>query len=306
MQGEKPVVDDSQQQQQQQTPKAQNPDQLNEEELNQFMNMLEGYDVQTPAQLEGKLQASKDVGHVTNLLGQERAKNEDLQRRILALEQGQSQSTQKRGIDNLDDYGEGETINLEEVVRKSVRAEVQDAIQGERQQNAKQQQWQAYTWNKIVNDKDYSKVQPIWEEKMKDPNFVYQIQNGMLDPVEEYRGMVNTYKDGLLQQSFQTLKKLKDGGTIPNVPHVEQGGRAPENLINAQQQQGQNPVMARVAQLKAKADSGKLLDENEEMELAMLMMTEGTPIMDPGRLAPPPAEGTIDFGNEPVMFKKPK
>jgi ElaB/YqjD/DUF883 family membrane-anchored ribosome-binding protein len=65
-------------------PKAEAKPEKSEDEIKTLLETLEKVGVKSPQHLEGIAQNAKEFGYVTNLLGQERSKVSDLERRFAA------------------------------------------------------------------------------------------------------------------------------------------------------------------------------------------------------------------------------
>ena len=110
-------------------------------------------------------------------------------------------------------------------------------------------------------------VQPIWEEKLKDPNFLFQVQQGMANPVKEYNKVVRGYYKGIAKRSVDTIKTLQGKSGIQTPMHVEGGDRVqqlPPELSKGEE---------RLKELQKKANKGTLSGD-EEME-ALTIQTQG-------------------------------
>ena len=241
------------------TPKEETPKEEIKTDLDAgFMKALEQFGVGTPDELESRLKASKEVGQLANLLGQQRELNKQMASELQA-----AKARRPHDDFDLDNIGEGTTVNLEDVVSRSV-----EKVLSKRERTAQEyQQRLVSAWQKVTGDRNYAKVKDVWEEKLKDPQFVWQIQSGVVDPVDAYRGTVDDWKDGLLKQAFDTIKQLQGKQPGTPAPHVEGGGRTSANLVS--EEPGEVPEhVKRYKELKEKVDKGVLLSDEEELELA--------------------------------------
>ena len=228
----------------------------NDDEL---LEILKAHGATEGDKLEGKLKAGTEVGQMANLLGTERQLNEQLRQENAALKaQPLRQQEENLDLDNMD----GQTVDLEAVVSRSV----EKVIQKREQRAAQLQQQQMAAWGKITNDRNYDKVKSIWDEKLKDPSFYNQIYTGQIDPVDAYRGVVDDYKDGLLRRSYETITTLK-GGTKPTPPHMESGERASQNLVE-EKGKGETDGARRFKELQDKVNKGYVPTPDEEEALA--------------------------------------
>jgi hypothetical protein len=246
-------------------------------DIDKVAEALKAFNVQDADQLTGKLTAASEAGRLANLLGQERERVRELEQRLTVLESTQAKPVTATQEFDLDSYQEGQTIDLEGVIEKVLtKHEIKKA-----QELKRVQDMQIKAWNRIRNDRNYEKVRPIWEEKLKDPNFLYEIQNGLVDPVDAYRDIVDEYKDNLLRQSYESITQLKTGGVKPQPPHLEQGGPSPQNLVKDEDPNDPNVrIKSRLKELREKLQSGQQLTPDEEMEVAMTSMIKNPDIDD--------------------------
>jgi hypothetical protein len=244
----------------------------NDEEIQALLSTLEKVGVRTPQHLEGIAANAREFGNVSNLLGQERQHRMELEKRLSELE------TKPKQRDSFD-YSAAETspVDLEAVIAKAVRRE--NEVRDAKILEVQKRQFQA--WTAIQSDADYNHVKPVWEEKLKDPNFVYQINMGSVDPVREYQETVRDFYKGLAMQAKTVIEQYK--GKTVNPPHMETGERSSGNLVS--EGQGEQPeVLKKFNQLKQKAAKGGTLSSEEELELARIA-TFGLFPTSPG---PPP------------------
>jgi len=116
------------------------------------------------------------------------------------------------------------------------------------------------SWATISQDEDYHLVERIWNEKLKDPNFVYAVQSGQTDPVSEYGSVLRSYYKGIAKSAVKTIETLTKGVT-PQM-HVESGeARAPGVRVDQEMNENQKTIN----KLKEKADTGGLLSEDDEL-----------------------------------------
>lgn len=241
-------------------PKAEAKPEKSEDEIKTLLETLEKVGVKSPQHLEGIAQNAKEFGYVTNLLGQERSKVSDLERKIQDLE---ARTAAPRESVDYSQYENGQTVDLEKFIRKAVRAERED----ERRQMAETQKRQLQAWNTIQSDQDYGNVKPIWEQKLKDPNFVYSINAGITDPVREYQETVRDFYKGLAMQAKNVIEKVQANKVAP--PHVESGDRGSGNIVS-EGPGASHPMVKRFHELQDKVKKGGNLSSEEELELAKI------------------------------------
>jgi len=196
-------------------PKVEEPKEQPQDETETFLSELEKAGVENAEQLRGRLQNAQDFAFMQSerdRMAQElQGLREEMQRLKVA--------PKTESYD--DDYSSGQPIDLESSIEKVLTRVEQKKLK--QQQEAMKQQYA--TWNEIQSDKDYKLVENIWNEKLKDPNLVYQFQMGLKNPAREYQEVVRDYYKTLLQKSAEAIKKLR-GGT-PQTPTVETPGPGP-------------------------------------------------------------------------------
>ena len=237
------------------------PEAKTEVDVDGLMAELTKAGIENPQQLQGKLDAGSEVGRVAQLLGDERKRSRDLEAEIAQL---QAASVK----DEFDYSQENRPIDIEAVIEKKL-GNVLDA----RDAKARKAQEKSYAaWNKIQTDEDYHLVKEVWEEKLKDPGFVMKIQNGSLNPVDEYTSTLRKYYKTLLKQSHETITTMKGGDLKP--PHVETGERTPANLVS----EGDKDTSAERKLLDAmavKVAKGYIPTEDEEILIAEATIKAG-------------------------------
>ncbi len=240
----------------------------NDQEINDLVATLEQAGVTSPAQLQGKLDASQQTGQMANLLGEARDRISNLETQ---LNERPPVTVPVNENFDLDNFGENQPVNLEETVVKAIRKE----NERNQRETAKVQQQSTQVWGAIQNDPDYGLVQKVWEQKMQDPNFAMQIQSGRVHPYQAYQQTVRDFYKGIAQQSLETIKSLR-GGTTPagdatiTAPHVETGTPSHTNLITGKS--GGTTIQDRITEIKAKAEKNGVLSPQDESELADLVM----------------------------------
>jgi hypothetical protein len=220
-----------------------------------LMAKLEKAGVTSIEDLDGKLAASSQAGNSARLLGEERKESQRLRDELTATQRPKPQQQQ-----DFMDYGEGQTVNIEEAIEKSVTKVF--TKQAENQRKAHEANLGAY--NRIKNHPQYAFVEAEFEEKLKDPNYVYQVQNGVIDAEHDIRDMVIRKQQLLMKESHKTITQLAGGGTVA-APHVETGERSSSNLVSETPSGTEGEK--RMAALKAKTDKGYIMSTDEELGL---------------------------------------
>ena len=62
----------------------------------------------------------------------------------------------------------------------------------------------------------------MWEEKLRDPNFNYQLQSGQVDATEAFQDLVLDYYVGISKKAGDVIRSMKSGTITP--PHMEGEG----------------------------------------------------------------------------------
>ena len=203
---------------------------------------LEKAQVKTTEDLQGKFKASKEAGQLANILGEVRRENAELRDLIKA---------QKTAPE--DPYGEQKPVDLEESIMRAV--EKVEAKKEKRNQEVQGKMLEM--WNAITTDEDYVLVKPVWEEKLKDPNFVFRMQSGQVDPLKEYNKTVKDFLKGMATKAGDTIKAMRGPG-VP-VPHTEKGSQIPvvEQDLSAEAEKRKK--------LREKTSKGHVPTEEEEL-----------------------------------------
>jgi len=181
-----------------------------DKDIDGFLAELEKAGVTNPDQLSGKLKASKEAGQLANLLGTVRSENQELKEMIKGLQKAPKQADEWETSAQPVDLDATIERTLERVLSKKEKA------------SAEQQARFLTVYNKIVGNKNYHLVKGVWEEKLRDPNFNYQLQSGQVDPTEAFNDLVLDYYVGISRQAGDVIRSMKTGTIKP--PHMEGEG----------------------------------------------------------------------------------
>ncbi len=244
---EKPVLDTEKT-----TPETKTDDKVDAKQTEDLIKALEQAGVTTTDQLEDKLSVTQQYGQAQNALGDLRAENDKL------IETIQNMSTQKPAQQAVeyDNDTPGQQVDLDTLVARNV----EKVLDKRDKQAAHVQNANLQRYHKITTDRNYHRVKAIWEEKLKDPQFMFEINNGVKDPVDAYREVVDDFKDGLLKQSLDTITSLTGSGKLPASPHIEGDAKVAHELP-ADQTESQEII----TKLQAKVDKGGQLSEEEQL-----------------------------------------
>ena len=224
-------------------------------EVDLLLAELEKAGVTTADQLKDKFIAGRETGNMANQLGEARRQIAELHELLRYREERATK--EEPGYD--DDSG----VDVRRLLREEIEAH--DARKAAAQVEA-QKQIQAM-WSGIQQDEDYHLVKDIWETKLKDPAFVFGIQQGQLNPVSEYTNTVRAYYKGMLKKTVDVMKKTY-GKDQPSPPHVEQGTSTP-SLPGNQPPIGGND---KINKMKDKVDKGGILTQEQELEALVAVL----------------------------------
>jgi len=235
-------------------PKVEQPTGTPTVDVDGLVAELERAGVTNAKELEGKLIASREAGNLANQLGLARGEIHSLKEEVLSI-RGTSRPKQ-------DDYFGGETnegnADLKSLVREAMREEKKADLAV--QQRAREQAMQMH--KSIREDEHYSLVKDIWEQKERDSDFLWRVQNGVTNPVDEYHKTVVAFYKGLAKRSVETINTLKGGKPAAAAPHMEDGARVP----HIETKDENDAKTKRLKELKAKST----LTEEEELEAIQL------------------------------------
>lgn len=237
-----------------------------EPDVDGLLQTLSQFGIEDPKALSGKLDAGTQAGRLAQLYGEEKQKRGELEARLRELE---SKPKPRQDFD-YDSYQEGQTIDIEAAIERSVSK----VIEREKAQTRKAQEANLQRWNTINNDPNYGHVKDIWEGKLKDPNFAFKLNQGLVDPVAEYNTTVVDYLKTLLKQSHDTIQKIR-GGPM-DAPHVESGERTSANMVSTTPSESNYDKKIRLA--KEKVAKGGTLSSEEEVDLMDTIFGTNAPL----------------------------
>jgi len=212
---------------------------------------LEKAGITKPEELQGKLDAGTQAGQLANLLGDTRAELK------VAKDALEATRNIKPNQNNEFDFPEEGNADLEGLFNKVL--DKRDRVKTEQAQKA--QKAVLGMWNEIQSDPDYHLVKDVWETKIKDPNFVFKIQSGLVNPVKEFNSLVRDRYRGVAKRSLETIKTLTGK---PNIqpPHVEEGGPIPPIPTGSEEDTEEEKT---INALNKKLDGGKNLTQEDEL-----------------------------------------
>lgn len=183
------------------------------DETGALLAELEKAGVSNAEQLQGKLTASSQAGNLANQLGTARSEIAELKTMMEANQ-----------VKVRDESFGSEEADLNSIMEKSVEKVLDKRDKRQREYNAEVQQATNTMWGKIYNHPKYDVIKSTWEKKFENPNFSMQIQQGLLNPLEEFHNTLNEYWEGIAKRSVNTIKTLQGKGDV-TIPHVEEEGQ---------------------------------------------------------------------------------
>ena len=233
------------------------------ENVNDLIAELEKVGIDNPQQLQNKLEASAQVGKAFQMLGDERKTVAELQARIDKLMTQQAQPTEDQY------YPEERQVNIQDEVRQGIRQEMVNMQRAQAQAHAASVQ----AYNFITSDKNFHLVKDVWDEKVKNPAYIAQVQSGQINPLLDYQNTVVDYFGKVAQRSLETIKKLS-GSEVTPAPHVETGEtHSPGNIVSSNDPTPEG--VQKRKELIGKADKGHLPDDDELLEAMQSILKSG-------------------------------
>jgi len=213
-------------------------------EVDELLAELEKVGITDAAKLQGTIRASKEAGNLANLVG-------ELRSEIAEIKQAKPKPSTSDS-----DYLEPQDVDL----RSLIREELMGVERQKSEMQAKAQKRMLEQYQEIKGDKFYPQVKEIWNEKLKDPEFVFEIQSGSTDPLREYDKMVREYLVGIAQRSAETIKTLQGGKPI--APHVESGSARIPSAPDVKDENKKPKTKA----IREKAEKGYLPTEDDQLD----------------------------------------
>jgi hypothetical protein len=218
-------------------------------DIDGLVSMLEDAGVTTPAELEGKLAASQQVGNLAYQLGETRKE----------LDQIKNRPVQPPPTDpNRFEIDSSQPLNLD----TALEGAVEKVLSKREKLAAEAQNRQRLVWAKIQSQPHYKKVKDLFHDKLQNPEIISAIQSGETDVLNEYKNTVIDFQNRLLQTTVGAIKAWKTGdGPQAATPHIESG----DARVSPQTPEAKAENQKTIDGFKVKVDEGKLLREDEEM-----------------------------------------
>lgn len=193
-------------------------------DVDALLSQLEKFNVTDAKKLEGKLRNATDYSKIqserdqlANELAAMRAEISDFTR-----------TTAKPKAESYEqDYDQSGPIDIETLAANAARRALREELKANQEATMKHQQWMNQTWKKISTNPKYPLVKDDFEEALRDPATVMQIQSGQRDPVEMFYDMLVDKYEGVTKQTVKAFKQLRGSGRV-EAPHVESSARAPQ------------------------------------------------------------------------------
>jgi hypothetical protein len=226
-------------------------------EEQQLLETLKAASISKPEQLDGTIRNARKTFDMQSERDQLSNQLVDMEKRLAAAET-------KTPAPDAEEYGQ--PLDLDTAIAKGV-SKVLDQRDAAAAQNQKQMMM---SWAVITQDEDFHLVEPIWNEKLKDPNFVYKVQSGQVNPVMEYQNVLRGYYKGIAKSAVSTIETLTKG-VVPQT-HIESGDARVPN-VPVDQEIGENTKQ--LNKLKEKAETGNLLSEDDEIAAIRAVLSGG-------------------------------
>jgi hypothetical protein len=239
-------------------------EEMSGDQVDALIGQLEAANVTTPEELQGKLEASRVAGQTANLLGAARNEIQGLKQELALIREQTRAKPQETEFDEFDRPVQ-KPVDIETAVATALRKERErERIAQSQYQSAINQQW-----NAIVTDKNYNNVKDVWEQKLKDPNFVYQVTNGIVNPVQAYNDTVIDFYKGLTQKAVGLVKTMQGKSPVVNPPNME------SNQVPTGPETPMTEEYAKVKNLQKKALKGESISEADEYDALDALLPKG-------------------------------
>jgi len=218
-------------------------------DVDALMKTLDQFEVNSPEKLQGKLQNANDFSNMQSERDQYANELHAMRQEIAGLKTPAP----------IDDYQEGQSVDIETLVSKSAAKAVESALDARERRAYENQKRMNDTWVKITGHPRYNLVKDEFEEALKDPSTVMKLQTGQVDAVQFFNDMVIEKVVGVAREASSAFKQMKGSGDI-SPPHIEGNARVPqmnqEDLTNKQK---------KINELREKAAKpGGLQDDDQD------------------------------------------
>ena len=177
-----------------------------------LLEELKRVGVERPEQVANIHRASQESGRLAQMLGEERKRNEEMQRQLQEIQSRANRPVQE-------EYGSNE-IDLESVIEKKTVQALESFWQRKTREQQEANARQYAEFQEIQNHPRFNFVKERWERHLKDPNVVNRLQTGQVRPKDEFAEVLyNTYDEVLLK----TKGMLEKTYSPSSPPHMESG-----------------------------------------------------------------------------------
>ena len=177
-----------------------------------LLEELKRVGVERPEQVANIHRASQESGRLAQMLGEERKRNEEMQRQLQEIQSRANRPVQE-------EYGSNE-IDLESVIEKKTVQALESFWQKKTREQQEANARQYAEFQEIQNHPRFNFVKDKWERHLKDPNVVNRLQTGQVRPKDEFAEVLyNTYDEVLLK----TKGMLEKTYSPSSPPHMESG-----------------------------------------------------------------------------------
>ena len=236
-------------------PKTEATEQMSEE--TQLLESLKAASISSPEQLDGTIRNARKTFDM-------QSERDQLSNQLAAMEKRVAATEKQSVVPDDTDY---HPVDLDSAITSGVNRalDARDKVAADRQQQM------MGAWNTIAQDEDFKLIEDVWNEKLKDPGFVYGVQSGQINPVQEYHQTLRKFYKGIAAKSLKTIETLQKG-VAPTV-HVESGdARATHDMPSDEELSAQEKTIKETTE---RADSGQLLSEDDEMALIEASLLKG-------------------------------
>ena len=193
---------------------------IDQETATKLIADLEEAGIITEEDLQGKLQASQQTGHLANQLGETREQVRELQEKVA------NQNVQSRQ-NPTDDFFDSPEQSQQGISEERI-IDLLDKRDAKKTQEATQaRKYMVAQYNAITGNKYYPVVKTVWDAKMRDPAFANAVDTGQINPISAYQDTVIEFLSGVNAKTLETLKGvIKTPGENEEVNlHLEGGDR---------------------------------------------------------------------------------
>lgn len=216
----------------------------NQSEENELLAMLKSASLDDPAKLDGTIRNASRTFEMQS------------ERDQLAHQLAEMEKRMNKPVQQIDEESYGQPVDLDAKLNQILDARDQKKSQAQ----FAQQKAMMDSYNMITGDKDYQHVKGVWEQKLQDPNFVFQIQMGQKNPMQEYQETLRDFYKGMMKRSAETIETLQKGATP--VVHVESGEARASGVLTEEEKSESEEL---ITNLTKEADTGHVLSEEQEL-----------------------------------------